>query len=488
MSKKFLKGLLSFVAMIMLVQVVFTGALTAQQQEHKKLEYEVEVKATLIPLFALDKEGNSIFDLKKEELEVFINGKPVNIQTMSIHRFDESEKTVAPEAVPQAVKEPRRVIFIVLDSLNATFHGLDKGKRIAMELVRKANPGDSFVILEVTLQNGLKYIAGPEKSSEALIKRIKKWKLVPGQTVARDFLTEHASKIAVNHFVYSISQLKYALKTITRPKILFLISEGIPEKEFEQEYGYQTYAPSTLRYYFGDMIKAINEGGCVFNVIYPGRRTTLNDVTQRFMTSLMFMRNTSEWMLKYIGIGSGGAFYNAPNIKDLVTSVKKTTAAYYELAVVGDPGAKEKQRVVVKTKRKGIVLHTLNYSEKEKEYKEMKLVQKKVFAINVASGGTWSRMVAKVQKTKYKKLSKQKEKGGVSYKIEVPIPEELQNKKTDIYLLRFDKNYAHTDINHYTNTLGQTEEVEISSTKGKKLLYFVIIEPESTYTVYGQVK
>ena len=83
---------------------------------------------------------------------------------------------------------------------------------------------------------------------------------------------------------------------------------------------------------------------------------------------------------------------------------------------------------------------------------------------------------------------KQKKSKNRYYKFEVPIPEEMRNKKADIFLLRFDKTYEHSDISMVNKEIGETEVLEIESRKSKKLLYFVIIEPESTRTIYNRVK
>ena len=64
----------------------------------------------------------------------------------------------------------------------------------------------------------------------------------------------------------------------------------------------------------------------------------------------------------------------------------------------------------------------------------------------------------------------------------------MRNKKADIFLLRFDKSYEHSDISLANKEPGETEVLEIESKKSKKLLYFVIIEPGSTRTIYNRVK
>jgi VWFA-related protein len=489
------KTLRSIIGILLLLQV-FPAHPLLMSQEHKPLKYRVDVKASLVPLFAVDSKGNAIFDLKKDDLELYVNGKPTDIYEMMAYRFESSEEVVEKakaegvQSVQRVFAEPKRVIFIILDSMNCSFYGVDRSKRIAMELIRKGDPGDMFVILMVTLESGLKYIAGPERKSEDLVKRVKKLKIVPGKSISKQFLTGHAARLAIRQYVSSIAQLEYALKTITKPKLLFLISEGLSERAWG--FSFSSYNP---HYYFTYLMKAINQGGCVINVLYAGRRLHMRDATYVFLGPLQLMpgierdhMKSTEWMLKDIAVKSGGAFFINPDIDTMVTSIKKTTAAYYEVVFIQKEEMKKRQRILIKSKRKDIVIHTLNYTEAEKEYKKMEKMQKKVFAINVATEGSWSRMVGQVRRTGYKKLQKEKKGKSTFYKIEVPIPEQLRNKQADIFLLRFDKSYEHTDINYIKQSLKEKEVLEIKSKKGKKLLYFVIIEPESTHTIYNRVR
>ena len=169
----------SIFGVVLLLQVFLAHPLL-MSQEHKPLKYQVEVKASVIPLFAVDSKGNAVFDLKKDELELYVNGKLTDIYEMMAYRFESREEVVEKakaegvQSVQQVFAEPNRVIFIILDSMNCSFYGLDRSKRIAMELIQKGDPGDMFVILLVTLESGLKYIAGPERKSEGLVKRVKK--------------------------------------------------------------------------------------------------------------------------------------------------------------------------------------------------------------------------------------------------------------------------------------------------------------------------
>jgi hypothetical protein len=58
-------------------------------QEHKELKYEVAVHAQIIPMFAIDSLGNPIFDLKKEDLELWVNGNPYPVYLLTLKFINE---------------------------------------------------------------------------------------------------------------------------------------------------------------------------------------------------------------------------------------------------------------------------------------------------------------------------------------------------------------------------------------------------------------
>jgi VWFA-related protein len=515
-----------FTLAVVLWAMVWTLPVSAQQSEPQEnsLQYQVDVKVSLVPFFVLDKKGNPVFDLKKEDLLLYVDGKPTDIYALMDYRFDTEEKknvlkegtsgptTEASPAVKKALQQkvPQRVIFLIIDSIYNSHRGLSKSKRIAMEMVKRGGPGDRFIILTISLTGGVKYIAGPEPGSLQLAEKINALALLPGDTVAKDFLKGRAAEIAVIQFVESLAQLRYALKSITKPKILYLISEGIQRgslynNHFEEselvrhfkdggffdKQRYSRNVPEHMEFYFKDFLKAINYGGCVLNVIYPGLKHKFRDAASNNMISvdeIAAQSNDTEWVLKYVSIASGGAYFYAPNVDRMVSTIQKSSTAYYELVFSGNTNDKTTHRVVVKCRNKNYAVHTLNYTEAEKEYKDMELTQKKVFAISVATGGSWSRMVGRIVQSDYEKIQTDKRNNNNHYKIRVPIPDKLKNKKADIFLMRFDKKYQDTSIAFMSKTLAETEELEIQSKKGKKNLYFVIIDPETTYTIYNHVK
>jgi hypothetical protein len=174
------------------------------------------------------------------------------------------------------------------------------------------------------------------------------------------------------------------------------------------------------------------------------------------------------------------------NIDDVLKKVKNNTAAYYELAFSINPELEENFRIKIKCKRKGVKINTLRYGEKPRSYAEMEETQKKLFALNVVIGGSWSRMVGKVQPIICQKLGETPKKKIILKKINVNIVKELQNQKLDIFVLNIDPVTLKADIDLFQRKVGEKETIDVEAQTGKKQ-YIVIIEPEKIHCIFTRV-
>ena len=132
-------------------------------------------------------------------------------------------------------------------------------------------------------------------------------------------------------------------------------------------------------------------------------------------------------------------------------------------------------------------VHTLNHAEKEKPYFKMDKVQKKIFALNVATGGDWSRMVGKVVRVKYKKVKKQKKGKTVIRTVDVTIPPKMRGKMADLYVVLIEPKTHETRINTMSKVLDDKFTFMIRDKKEQKKFY-VIIEPTNTYCIYNEIR
>ena len=535
-----------FVSLILIFFLVFPffGQEPVESQESQdSLKYNVSVNVMVVPIFAVDSSGNPVYDLKEEEIKLFVNDKPIEISEFKRYEFSQEEKNnekgIAQTTDESLLPGGDRFVFIILDSMFNSLTGFRRGKDIAVKLIKEGEPGDYFVVLENNPIGGLKYIGGPEKDGKLLIKKIDdlnappdkwsndihstrifsenvnydpetdprlesgKWKSIKDNMVSSEKLRYQHQ---VMYFSRVLSQFKYALKTIDKPKIVFLISEGIATGAFRAAINTsfalsavdntrmkgsdptrfnsilnndestvfdqnKIYSAYMLRYLV-DIVKSINSGGSVLYTINPRRTDDVNDDDA-----------SGEMSLRYMAGESGGKYFAGSKPEKIVERVKKTTAAYYEIfySLLPDMGADMSLRV--ECSRKDVRVHSLIHTERNRTYQNMETVQKKLFALNVVTNGNWSRIVGKVMKIKFKKSGSSKNE---LMNIRISLPKVMQNHKIDMYSIRMDPKTQKTSIDLVESQAADVVNLKIKNRKDENQ-FFVIIEPTTPYCIYNQI-
>jgi hypothetical protein len=453
-------------------------------------------------MFAVDKKGNPVFDLKAEELILYADGKRTRIIYFSGHRMEEQyrEKVTVETQIPPEVREPpERMNFIILDSLVGNMNLLGISRAIAMGIVNNASPGDSFVILESNQVRGFQYIYGPEKDKKKLAKALKEIEqlfsrrrfymkpelireyqmtsknqqamvaVVMGADRYMTLMEQERYQRDIKTLSQSLEQLKYALKTIDVPKTVFLISTG-PQGRFMStgSVAGSVKVPTYYRF-LEDAAKAINQGGSMFYTINPFMHKS-----KRLRTALKFMTDPV-----------GGKCIHGTTMKEILDGVKKSTAAYYEMAFYPDKKQGLINHVRLKCKRKGVQLITIGYTEKAKTYRQLNDTEKKLFALDVINRGSWSRVMAKVGRIKYKKIEKETTEPPVQT-IEITIPPMMRNRRADVFLVREDPGTQKASFTIETRVPGETETLQIPFME-KQDHYFIFVEPMVPLCIYNQV-
>jgi VWFA-related protein len=474
-------------------------------QEHQKLEYDVGVTARIVPVFAVDKKGNPVYDIKKGEIVFYVNGKPAPFQFQRYTFEERREINLAQPAAPELKKKPaktgRRAIFIVIDSTFNSTEGLRRSRKITEQLFQNKFPGDDFILLENTPGGGLKYIIGPENDKNKLTAALKEFNTIPekfpwhlyaptqkdytkagsvdlsktgfGPTFNNRAGARYRYKNFARRFTRSLRALKYALKTISKPKIVFLISEGIQRGAIvSAEFN------GLLLRNLKTVAKSVNEGGSILYAVNPRKIDCEN---------LRSDSISGEESMNFMARESGGKYFEGSDPVVVAKKIKKTTAAYYELAFTITPQMGNTQKLKLKCTRPGVRIHSIKQLSAEKPYPGMTPVEKKLFALNVANQGAWSRMVAKNRQVSYKMIEPEKKGNKTMFSIRVPIPAHLKNKKVDIFMIRTGKGKDNIDFGLNRKTAGDTEILTFEKKKNRKH-YFVIIEPTTPYCIYNQVK
>jgi VWFA-related protein len=494
-------------------------------QEHDPIKHEVAVTRLIIPVFAFDTSGNPVYDLKQDDIKLYINGKPVEISSFSRINFQYDEEKTKKEKKPKIEQEQpvvqERIIFFIFDSMFNSFYGLKNGKKIVEKLVDKDGQQSQFVIMENSLFGGLKLVGGPETDKIKVKKLIKAVARVPEfSAVQSDYDITSRSPLSYNStnkiirrehrkfekekvkiFVEFLSRLKYSLEAIDQPKVIFLISEGFPQILFYEAnlniQGHVSYDPTPFRM-MKQLVKEINDGGSLMYTIYPGRVNLqkrpphssapakgAGGITPTFGFTLddafiPITRDSGIESLKTMGVGSGGQFFEG-SAERIIKEVHKSTAAYYELAFTPRSDLGDNMRIKIKCQRKGVRVDSLVQTVRNKAYADMKRIQKKIFAINLVMGRNWTSMEEKIKKGNYTWQNNQRTA------IEVKIPENMKLHPVDIFIIQFEEDFKNPDIKMARKMVTETEIIEIKKKENKEAVYFLIIEPESTSCIYNRI-
>jgi len=158
-----------FLNLLLISPILFSfclGAEPAPQEEH-----DVTVRLVLVDVIALDKEGNFVRDLTKEDFEVFADGKKMTINSLDLFLFDKGDVLREDVAVPKPTAvTPRKKRFIVIfDSVNTIPRMLDRNKAQIMEkLIELIKQGREIMVFELTQKEGMKILL-PFTSDQNLI-------------------------------------------------------------------------------------------------------------------------------------------------------------------------------------------------------------------------------------------------------------------------------------------------------------------------------
>jgi VWFA-related protein len=499
-----------------------------REEDQEAIKHEVSVTRVLIPLFAYDSRGNPVFDLKMEDIRLFVNGKAVEISDLNLMQFEYSQeitKTVKEKRGPTTVSG-NRIVFMIVDTMFNSIYGIRRAKKIVSQFIESDSPGVQYVIMENSLFGGLKLIGGPETDKKKLKKFLKKIHQLPDTSITawsrnvgyRESTEESAAwqkkerdekieKERIKYFYEFLAGLKYALQSINQPKMILLVSEGIPELLFYEanpNVENHAFVDTNILDQIKKTVKAINEGGGILYAVYSGRTDLMishksggsgsssptkggqigsegDDFTVE-NANIPIVDGSGIESLKSLALGTGGRYFDDVTER-MVKEIHDTTAAYYELAFSPGSSPDGKMSINIKCKRKGVRIDFPSRIETG-SYKDMNKIQKKVFALNVAlkRNWTWALAEGKAREAQFGWLDDEEKQ------LQVTMPAEMNGHPVDIFIIRFDKDFRNPHITMESRTAANTEILKIPQKGNDNDLYMVIIEPQSTACIYNRIK
>ncbi|MDH5174997.1 MAG: VWA domain-containing protein, partial [Elusimicrobiota bacterium] len=188
--KHILQGLILFCCVL----VYLNGAYLLAQE--KQIQYKLKVEVKLLYVLALDKEGNPVTDLQKEDFTLFVDGQPQEIESFSLvtHTAEGAEaeqEEFAAERLdiqdisPEEPKVNKRFILAALPYSYESLAHLHRAKRAIIHLIEHARYPEDWIAIVVIHGDWISTIQDFTCSKEKLLQKIDAYFNLDRKKIAR---------------------------------------------------------------------------------------------------------------------------------------------------------------------------------------------------------------------------------------------------------------------------------------------------------------
>lgn len=404
------------------------------------IQHEVTVTLKLVQVYVTDKQGKPVMDLRKDDFELFDNGKSQPITDFEKHELFLPEKktkeTLPANQVPQL--RMNRKFFLLFDFAFNNAPGIEQSKKAALHFVdRLLLPTDEVGILsysrgkgltlheflttnhnkvrEVVEGFGLKNILGRAQDVESAY-----WSSLqtmtgelsltnPDRARAEKLLIEKQKlkeatidrllyQLDVRNFVSQMSDLAKALRYIPGYKSVIFFSSGIASSVFQgppiaidrSELAASYWTKGTL-YNINSLDAAIWEEKKYVNMIkeFSSSNSPVYVLNTDELTAQDFSKNkamSGEYSLKKIAEISGGKYFPyVHNYETIGEEIQILTGSYYVLGYYVDEKWDGKyNEIKIKVKRKGCRVQAQSGYFNPKPFQKFSDFEKKLHLIDLA--------------------------------------------------------------------------------------------------------
>ncbi|GBC84406.1 hypothetical protein HRbin11_00831 [bacterium HR11] len=496
--------------MVRWICVAWLGAVTAWSQAPPPGQETVEVNLRIVPFYVVDARGQPIRDLKPEEVEIRLNGRPYPLSHLDRYTGDEvvpgaSESVAGP---PLGIRREPRKIFLLFDLAFATLRGFRGARDLVARLGQQVLDTDQVYLVTFSGLRGLQFVWGPVSGRHAVAQKLEESLGIsmaahhaPSPeggvmtTGDRESLQERSCPLLeqmedavrqsrfLNQQTYQATALQLAaafhslattLRSIPGPKVLIYLSQGIRNNIY---FGAVYANPAEHPLMEPEVLAPTAPGGDPWQSDTAERETDRRSALflQRHFEeavgtlaeagALTMIVNTQgyeqesgdptggEESLRHIAKVAGGLYIEGTDPATLQAQVQGWTTAYYEAGIYLDrlPDKGKFWKVDLRVRRPGARVWTLPGFPGVRAYADWTPQERWAFAVDLITRGPegLTRRPADVQWLSLQGQVHQKTAPTYRQAIwEVACPKELRKKVTDVFhvLLAVDPTTGATEV------------------------------------------
>lgn len=506
-----------------LFALVAPGSARGQDGDPPTFSETITVDLLNVPFYAVDRAGKPVYDLKAEEVELLLDGKPVSIDAFDRYGAPEAARVGHEAGSREAgrllgASTPRHV-FLLFDLAFTNPRALEASRQLATNLLAKLPGQDWLYLLRYNTQTGFEQELGPLPADEGarakLRERIAAYTPSIGrirlqsdlQPIARGkreggnvdaaYIDTHATEKANYRaegmaFGAALDSFAVFLRQLKGPKLVLFFSQGFDNQVYNE--GIEGRL-RPMRSDFEPILRRLGETGAM--VIFANATAhTEAGIDESFE----FDHEADATQVNAIARGeaalfdmarvSGGKVIAHTNVQILEREILDWTAAYYELGHYAPAGEGVAQPAVeLRVKRPGVEVWTPKWVRARRPFSQLARREKEFVLADLVLRGPNGEAAKGVASAAFYRLEgKLAPAAGATDKMafELEWPKEVRMMAVELYsvLVRVGDTPAETKLLAVTggtvSPQGDTARLEVSLPAEAGVLWGVVaVEPAS---------
>jgi hypothetical protein len=427
----------------------------------------VDVEIRIVPFYAVDEAGKPVTDLKQDEIEVKLDGKPVAVDAFD--SFAQPVSAAAAAADEPKAKRPRRHVVLFFDVAFSSPRGFQSGRDFALKMLDGLPQEDLLYLVTHDYKSGLAQKLGPVPANAAgkskMVAELRKLQPEIGQiTPETEFSMEMASRGSLTRrggpsgqkmvideplrntqqaqmegtarsLAESMTILGAQLQRIQEPKLLVFLSQGI----------------SPTLYWLGSDQKLA--GVSETNLIVKGENYTgihklfekpLQQLADSGTMSLFVnlddqaaRQRVSDASMEHMARTSGGLYLGGVDPAVVSDRFARSTAAYYEAGFYLTPETRtlSRAKLEIVSKRPGVRTWSAGAIKTRETWRGLTEEARRLLIVDLIEGESRSRKPVRltVQNLAGNVRGGKTATGTTLLHFQPGWPEELAGRKIDFY-------------------------------------------------------